>query len=175
MNESTPIKLSELTARIRDTLKSSFGNQAYWVFADITNYSFNPEKNHHYFELVEKGEREVVTKISAAAWTEGHLHIKEFEKSTGQQFRNGIHVLIKVTVDYHILYGLKLTLIDIDTSFTLGELEKQKAETISRLLKECPEFIRMEGDTIVTRNKGPSFETSDPADSRGFLKTIGRV
>ena len=57
-------------------------------------------------------------------------------------------------MEYHILHGLKLTLIDIDTSFTLGELEKQKKETLQRLLRECPEFIRMEGDRIITRNKG---------------------
>ncbi len=55
MNDSTPIKLSELTNRIRETLNRSFGNQYYWVFADITDYSFNPDKNYHYFELVEKG------------------------------------------------------------------------------------------------------------------------
>jgi exodeoxyribonuclease VII large subunit len=154
MNESTPIKLSELTNRIRETLNRSFGNQYFWVFADITDYNFKPDKNYHYFELVEKGDQGMVTRIRAGAWGEGHLHIRQFEKSTGQLFKNGIHVLLKVTVDYHILHGLRLTLIDIDTSFTLGELEKQKAETIRRLLRECPEFIRMEGDTIITRNKG---------------------
>jgi exodeoxyribonuclease VII large subunit len=154
MNASAPIKLSELTTKIRDTLNSTFGNQSYWVFADITNYSFKPDKNYHYFELVEKGDFGMVTRINAAAWGEGHLHIRQFEKSTGQQFTNGIHVLIRVTVEYHILHGLKLTLIDIDTSFTLGELEKQKMETLQRLLRECPDFIRMEGGMIVTRNKG---------------------
>jgi exodeoxyribonuclease VII large subunit len=154
MTSSVPIKLSELTTKIKDTLNSTFGNQSYWVFADITNYSFKPDKNYHYFELVEKGDFGMVTRINAAAWGEGHLHIRQFEKSTGQQFTNGIHVLIRVTVEYHILHGLKLTLIDIDTSFTLGELEKQKMETLQRLLRECPDFIRMEGEMIVTRNKG---------------------
>ena len=129
MDASTPIKLSELTVKIRDTLNRSFANQSYWVFADITNYSFKSDKNYHYFELVEKGDTGMVTRINAAAWGEGHLHIQQFEKSTGQSFKNGIYVLVKVTVEYHILHGLKLTLIDIDTSFTLGELEKQKKET----------------------------------------------
>jgi len=154
MSETLPIKLSELTSRIRDTLNRSFANQSYWVFADITNYSFKSDKNYHYFELVEKGDTGMVTRINAAAWGEGHLHIQQFEKSTGQSFKNGIYVLVKVTVEYHILHGLKLTLIDIDTSFTLGELEKQKKETLQRLLRECPDFIRMEGERIVTRNKG---------------------
>ena len=154
MNELTPIKLSELTKRIRDTLNSSFGNQLFWVFAEITNHSYQPDKNHHYFELVEKGEKEIVTRIRGVAWREGHQRILEFEKSTGQQFKNGIHVLIAVTVDYNIEHGLALTLKNIDTSFTLGELEKQKKETLLRLLRDCPDFIRMEGEMIVTRNKG---------------------
>ena len=154
MNASPPIKLSELTSQIRDTLARSFGNQSYWVFADITNHSFNPEKNHHYFELVEKGDNGLVTRINALAWGEGHQHIKQFEKSTGQAFQNGINVLICVSVEYNMLYGLKLILTDIDTSYTLGELEKQKIETMKRLLKECPDFIRMEGEHIITRNMG---------------------
>ena len=68
MDASTPIKLSELTAKIRDTLNRSFANQSYWVFADITNYSFKSDKNYHYFELVEKGDLGMVTRINAAAW-----------------------------------------------------------------------------------------------------------
>ena len=64
----------------------------------------------------------------------------------GKQFNNGIHVLVRVTVEYHILHGLKLTLIDIDTSFTLGELEKQKKETPAAPAEGMPDFIRMEGE-----------------------------
>ena len=154
MNVTTPIKLSELSTRIRDTLNIGFGNQSFWVFADITNYSFKTDKNHHYFDLVEKGEKGLVAKINAVAWAEGHQQIKQFEKSSGQVFKNGIHVLVRVSVDYHIQHGLKLVLHDIDTSFTLGELEKQKQETLSSLLAECPAFIQMVGEMIVTRNKG---------------------
>jgi exodeoxyribonuclease VII large subunit len=42
----------------------------------------------------------------------------------------------------------------VDTRFTLGELERKKQETIKRLLAECPDYIRMVGERIVTRNQG---------------------
>mgnify|MGYP000243623865 FL=1 len=37
-----------------------------------------------------------------------------FEESTGQLFTSGIKVLVKVTVQFHELYGYSLTVLDID-------------------------------------------------------------
>jgi exodeoxyribonuclease VII large subunit len=42
-------------------------------------------------------------------------------------------VLVKVTVSYHELYGFSLVVSDIDPSYTLGEAERQRRETIARL------------------------------------------
>lgn len=155
MPQEAPMKLSELTGMIRDTLNNKFARESYWVLADISDHKFNPQKKFHYFEMVEKGDSgNMVTRIQASAWGEGGKSVEVFEKETGQKFTTGIHVLARVRVEYHILYGLKLTLLELDTRFTLGELEKKKQETIKRLLAECPDYIRMVGDRIVTRNQG---------------------
>ena len=45
-----------------------------------------------------------------------------FERETGQPFASGIKVLVKVTVDFHELYGYSLTVIDIDPTYTLGDM-----------------------------------------------------
>ena len=37
-----------------------------------------------------------------------------FEETTGQLFASGIKVLVKVTVQFHELYGYSLTVLDID-------------------------------------------------------------
>ncbi len=37
-----------------------------------------------------------------------------FEETTGQLFTSGIKVLVKVTVQFHELYGYSLTVLDID-------------------------------------------------------------
>src|SRR6185312_1219580 len=110
---------------------------------------------YHYFDLVEKAEgtNNINAKICAAAWGTGNLKIREFERITGQKFKNDINVLVNVSVEYHPVHGLKLTLLDIDPNFTIGVLEQQKQQTLQRLLKECADFIRKVGDNYVTRNK----------------------
>ena len=148
------IRLSELTSRINDTLRSAFGMTGFWVIADITNHSFRGQKNYHYFELVEKDpdSNNILARISGRAWGNGADRIANFEKITGQQFTNNIHVLVNVSVQYHPVHGLQLNIHDIDPHFTLGVLEQQRQATLGRLVIENPEFIRKSGDLYITRN-----------------------
>jgi exodeoxyribonuclease VII large subunit len=150
-----PIKLSQLTRQIQQTVQNVFAGQKYWVLADITNYSFQSNQNYHYFELVEKAEgtNNINARIAAAAWGAGNLKIREFERITGQKFKNDINVLLNVAVEYHPVHGLKLTVVDVDVNFTIGVLEQQRQRTLERLLTECSSFIRKTGETYITRNK----------------------
>lgn len=149
------IKLSELTARIQRHIEDSFGGNAFWVVADVTNHTFKASNNYHYFELVEKEalSSRIVAKISGRAWGAGALRIANFEQSTGQRFSNNVHVLVLVMVQYTPTFGLQLNLLDIDTSFTLGQFEKMRLATLELLLSRNPEFIQRIGDQYLTRNK----------------------
>ncbi|MGC4038621.1 MAG: exodeoxyribonuclease VII large subunit [Chitinophagaceae bacterium] len=62
-----------------------------------------------------------------------------------------LRFLVCVTVEFHKAFGLKLVLQDVDPSFTLGELERQKQETIEQLIKEG--FLNKIGDEFFTDNK----------------------
>lgn len=148
------IRLSDLTARIQQVISNAFANQSYWIVADVTNYSYYQQRGYHYFDLVEKQDNagDIIAKVSAVAWGTGANKIKDFERITGQLFKNDINVLVKVSVNYHHVYGLQITLLDIDTNFTIGLLEQQKQETLNRLLAENPDFIRKVGDRYFTRN-----------------------
>lgn len=156
MTDINPIKLSDLTGLIRDTLAQRFERDSFWVLADVSDHKFYPQKKYHFFDLVEKDDisGELVARVPATGWGDGTRSIEVFEKETGQKFTTGIHVLVRVKVGFHSTHGIKLTLLDVDSRFTLGELEKKKQETIKRLLTECSDFIRQVGDQIVTRNKG---------------------
>lgn len=147
------LKLSELTRIISTTINNAFQFQSYWVMADIAGYTMKADKGQHYLELVEKGNNSIVAKISAVAWREGHEKILRFEQETGQKLGTGMSVLLQVKVDYHIQYGLKLLIIDVDASFTLGEMERQRRETINRLLNECAQYVWLENGRIITKNK----------------------
>lgn len=152
MSETHPIRLSDLAGAIRSTLDDRFGARTWWVLADVANHRHFPQKGHHYFDLVEKGPRGLVAKCGAVAWTEGNRRIRAFEKATGQNFGNDIHVLACVSVEFHVVYGLKLTLLDIDARFTLGQLEEQRQQTLERLLREAAADVWREGERFVTTN-----------------------
>jgi len=148
------IKLSELTRQIHDTINGVFGARTFWVIADITNYTYKPQSNFHYFELVEKDKSsaKILAKIGGRAWGNASVNISNFEKATGQQFKNDINVLIQVAVQYNPSFGLQLNLLDIDTSFTLGRFEQQRKETLDRLVRDNPSFIRFAEGHYHTRN-----------------------
>jgi exodeoxyribonuclease VII large subunit len=148
------IKLSELTGQIHDAINGVFGSRTFWVIADVTSHTYKPQSNFHYFELVEKDKSsaKILAKISGRAWGNASVNISNFEKATGQQFKNDINVLIQVAVQYNASFGLQLNLLDIDTSFTLGRFEQQRKETLDRLLRDNPAFIRLAEGQYRTRN-----------------------
>ncbi|KRD09172.1 exodeoxyribonuclease VII [Flavobacterium sp. Root901] len=129
------ITLSELNYQIHQAVHDRFKGLTYWVAADVTSHTFKADKKIHYFELVEKGEKNsaITAKIMGKAWGEGAVHLSDFEKKTGQRFTNNLHVLVKVNVDYHALYGLSVNVLDIDINYTLGVLEQQRNVTLKRL------------------------------------------
>lgn len=146
------LRLSELGRRIADTISNSFSNLNFWVIAEVSNHSHYALKDHHYFELIEKEECAILAKMQAVAWKPGALKIRQFEKLTGQKFKNGIRVCIRVQVEFHAAFGLKLVLTDVDPSFTLGQLELQRQSTLLRLLNECASFIKKSDDRFITLN-----------------------
>lgn len=155
------ISLSDLTGQIQSVLNNTFFNKTFWVLADVVDHKYYPQKGYHYFSLAEKNKttHSVVAKISAVAWADGGaLSIESFERLTGQKFRSDINVLVNVSVSFHKAFGLQLILNDVDTTFTIGQLELQRQQTLQRLLNECPDFIQKVGDRFVTRNNQLTFK-----------------
>lgn len=148
------IKLSELNRQVAAVIDRHLSAQVFWVVADVTNHSFKEKSNYHYFDLVEKSvySADLVAKIAGKAWGSGSQKIAAFERVTGQRFTNNIHVLVRVKVVFHVVYGLSLEVQDIDPSFTLGMLEQQRQATLALLLKNNPAFIRLEGERYTTHN-----------------------
>jgi len=154
MSPIEPIRLSALNAKIKQAIAGAFGALNFWVIADLTNHGFKAAKNYHYFELVEKDplSSDIMAKISGSAWGNAAAKISLFERQTGQRFTSNINVLVNVSVDFHPVYGLRVTLNDIDPNFTLGVLEQQKQATLEKLATENPDFIWRVGDRFLTRN-----------------------
>ncbi|QDP86743.1 exodeoxyribonuclease VII large subunit (plasmid) [Chryseobacterium sp. SNU WT5] len=154
MNNSSHLTLSQLNGIIQSKLNEAFFMQQFWIVADITEHSFKQKTDYHYFEFVEKDVTTnlIVAKIKGAAWGNASQRIKDFEASTGQKFTNNIHVLAKVSINFHKVFGLSLELIEIDPSFTLGVIETKRQETLLRLVTNYPTIIQKRGDHYSTYN-----------------------
>lgn len=135
--ENQPLSLFELNALVRKSVKLCLPDE-YWVQAELsdvrTNYS-----GHCYLEFVQKDPRgnSLVAKARGMIWSNIYVMLKPyFERETGQTFTSGIKVLVKVTVDFHELYGYSLTVVDIDPAYTLGDMARRRKEIIFRLEEE---------------------------------------
>lgn len=134
MNASHPLSLDELQTLIRQGIDKAHP-LPYWVTAEISEKKVNVS-GHCYLELVEKGGANHVPKAKASAviWRSQYAMIASyFRSTTGQELQAGMKVLVKVVVSYHALYGLSLQITDIDPAYTLGDMERQRLETIQKL------------------------------------------
>lgn len=132
-----------------------FGDKSYWVTGEISSYKVYGGRNH-YFDLIEKGESSdtPVAKFSAVMWANTQEAVRKFENITGQRLGNGIEVLMKVRVGYTEQYGLKLTVEDVDPSFTIGQMERKRRETLQKLVAQFPAFVRLINGKYITLNQG---------------------
>ena len=131
------ITLSQLQQRIKSVIEQGLPLPL-WVVAEIAECKVN-YSGHCYLELVEKTEAtdnraaNSVPKAQARAviWRSQYAMLSAyFESQTGSRLAAGMKILAKVTVSFHELYGLSLQITDLDPSFTLGEVERQKQLTI---------------------------------------------
>lgn len=135
MSEQQNYSLSDLMSELQMVIRSSF-DQTYFVIAELANVSSAPQ-GHMYLELVEKSEQQIIAKARANLWnSRRHQIITAFEDVTKETLKAGMKVLLQLSVDFHPVYGLSFQVLDIDPSYSLGEMERQKQETIKRLEEE---------------------------------------
>lgn len=144
MEEYTSLSLVELNMLVRRSVRACLPDE-YWVQAELSEVRSN-YSGHCYLEFVQKDSKSnaLVAKARGIIWSNVYSRLKPFfERETRQLFVSGIKVLVKVTVDFHELYGYSLTVVDIDPTYTLGDMARRRKEIISRL----------ESEGILTLNK----------------------
>jgi exodeoxyribonuclease VII large subunit len=126
--------LLELCDCIDEALQSKL-EETYWVRAEIASLT---ERGHCYMELVEKAKNNsIAAKVRATCWSHVyHLLAAYFANETGQMLSVGMQVLLQVEVSFHAVYGLSVNVVGIDPTFTLGDLARQRQQTIQRLQEE---------------------------------------
>jgi exodeoxyribonuclease VII large subunit len=121
---------------VREAIETELPDE-YWVEAELSECREN--SGHCYMELIEKDERTntPIARASAKCWRQTWQMAKPyFERTTGQQLRAGMKVLLKVYAQFHEAYGFSWIVSDIDPTYTLGDMARKRQEIIRQLKEE---------------------------------------
>lgn len=127
--------LTQLVESVRNVLARTYGEQSYWVSGELVK--LNIKGGHHYLELADSVDGLNTAQMKAVIW---RTQVLALQTNLGDEFKQllqpGNRLLFRVSVTFHEIYGLSLTILDIDPAFTYGEIELKKKQTIERLQKE---------------------------------------
>ncbi len=131
--------LFELCDEIGDALHECLA-PSYWVKAEIS--SLSTKAGHLYLELTDSqkptaNSQKLTAKMRATCWSgTNELLMAYFESETGQRLQPGMAVLVEAEVQFHAVYGLSLSIVGIDPSYTLGDIARQRQQTINQLQQD---------------------------------------
>ncbi|MEY3967220.1 MAG: exodeoxyribonuclease large subunit [Bacteroidota bacterium] len=127
--------LTQLVASVKNVLARTYGEQSYWVTGELVK--LNMKGGHYYLELADSVNGINTAQMKATIW---RTQVLALQQNLGEEFRQllqpGNRLLFRVTVTFHEIYGLSLTILDLDPAFTYGEIELKKKQTIERLERE---------------------------------------
>jgi len=129
------LTLFEFNHLVKSTLEKTL-EPSYWVVAEISEMRLN-QKGHCYMEVVEKEGSFVTAKIRANIWAYTYRNLSGwFEAMTHTPLKPGLKILFNAKVNFHEVYGMSLTINDIDPKFTLGERAQKRQEVIDQLVQD---------------------------------------
>lgn len=136
LSDKTVFSLVEVARSIQKTIAERYRN-VYWVKAEMNKLNHYSHSGHCYPELVEKRNGQVVAEMRSVLWKTDYQRInRQFIEMTKEPLKNGITILFQAAISYDPLYGLTLRILDIDPVHALGELQREKLESVDRLKKE---------------------------------------
>jgi exodeoxyribonuclease VII large subunit len=136
ISERTIFSLSEVALSIQKTIVERY-TSSFWIKAEMNKLNHYPQSGHCYPDLVEKTDGKIVAEMRSTIWKEDFQRINDnFLRVLNEPLKNGIKILFSAKISYNPVYGLSLRILDVDPSWSLGELEKEKQLTIEKIKKE---------------------------------------
>ena len=132
-SQAQGITLSRFNELITQAINSTPGLQNQWVVAETSD--LRVVRGHCYMELVEKNDAgTTVAKLNAVIWSSNYPRlVAKFMAATGAELKTGMKVLVKVSANFHSQFGFKAVINDIDPSYTMGDMARQRHEILKRL------------------------------------------
>lgn len=136
MSDSRQIfTLKQVASSIRKTIEERY-HQTYWVKAEMHKLNLFPS-GHCFPELLQKEDGKILAQMTASIWKQNFQRInKKFIEVVKEPLREDSTLLLQVKIVFHETFGLSLQILDIDPNYALGELQRERQETLVRLQKE---------------------------------------
>ena len=132
MSEKQIFTLQQVASSIRKTIEQRY-SQTYWVKAEMHKLNRFPS-GHAFPELVQKEGDKIIAQLSGTIWKQQLERINQrFISVVKEPIKDGMSLLLLVKINFSETYGLSLQILDIDPSFSLGELQRQRDETLKKL------------------------------------------
>ncbi|MBQ9286340.1 MAG: exodeoxyribonuclease VII large subunit [Bacteroidaceae bacterium] len=128
------LRLYELTSMVRQAIELTFTDE-YWLEAELAEARV-AQNGHFYAEFIEKDSRgiNIIARARATAWARTYNILAPlFERATGERLRSGLKVRVRVGIAFHELYGFSLNIVDIDPTYTMGDLSRRRREILAQL------------------------------------------
>lgn len=132
------LTLFELNSLVHEVIESNF-DEEYWVTGELSDAGTPAFGGHFYGELVQKDEESdrIVARARITCWARTYNMLRlRFQKEAGETLRKGLQVKLLVEINFHEQYGYSLNVLDIDSTFTLGDLAKRRREILQQLEKD---------------------------------------
>ena len=133
--QDTVLSLADYLNAVQLVVTETFAHSV-WVKAEIR--SLSTKGGHYYFELADKDDSGKITASCRGNLWRGQATklLKKFEQNTGMALDKGLNVMLNVTASFHPQYGFAVTILDIDPTYTLGDLAQQYQKMLARLMEE---------------------------------------
>lgn len=138
MVQQQPLTLLQLNQLVSDLITTGADPLGYWLTAEISELRVN--RGHCFLVFVQKSERgdsELLAKADGHIWASNWpLLSMSFQRQTGRPLSAGMQVLVRVQPKLHAQYGYSLNVIDIDPTYTLGDIARRRQEILRQLQEE---------------------------------------
>ena len=169
--EKNWIDLHSLLSSLKAGVEERFPSKL-WVRAEISAIKARGG-GHCYLELSQSDGDGLVAKAAAVIWSTKYRFLAPYFTSvTGTTLQEGMQVLLRVQVQYNVLYGLTLVVDDIDAEFTLGQQALQLQRTLVRLQEEGLMDLQKELALPVLPYRLAVISAPDAAGYRDFMRHL---
>ncbi len=171
--KNKPYSLLELNRLVRETLTSNL-SQTFWVTGEISELKEH-YSGHCYLELIQKDEdsSNIVARARATIWSYSFRMLKPyFESTTGRKLTPGLKVMVLAQVTFHEVYGYSLNITDIEPTYTIGDLELKRRETINRLIADGVFDMNREQQLDMLPNRIAVISSPQAAGYEDFRKQL---